>query len=210
MLWAGLDFNQSVAVIQRLQRGVADYPQGLRNDRWKDSSEIPFRTGPSFHLSADASLDEQWQWLKRVSPTYLNTSPSSIRGYAKIARDDELTFDTILTTGDIVDADLRALASAKFAAKIHDTYASPETGCIAIQCPDTTTYHVPSEAIIVEVLDDQGRPCRDGEIGRVVATPLFNLAGPLIRYEIGDFAEAGGMCECMRSLPMLKRIAGRR
>jgi phenylacetate-CoA ligase len=68
---------------------------------------------------------------------------------------------------------------------------------------------VPSEAIIVEVVDDQGRPCRDGEIGRVVATPLFNLAGPLIRYEIGDYAEAG-TCECGRALPTLKRVAPKR
>ena len=37
----------------------------------------------------------------------------------------------------------------------------------------------------------------------------INLAGPLIRYEIGDFAEAG-TCECGRSLPTLKRIAPRR
>ena len=68
---------------------------------------------------------------------------------------------------------------------------------------------MPSEAIIVEVLDDEGRPCKDGAIGRVVATPLFNLAGPLIRYATGDFAEAG-TCECGRTLPTLKRIAPRR
>jgi phenylacetate-CoA ligase len=208
LLWAAVDFNQSIAAIQNLPPGMADYPSGLRNERWKDASEIPFRTGPSFHLSAGASLGEQWAWLKRVAPTYLQTSPSCIREYAKFARDAELAFEKILTSGDIVDAELRALAATRFKAEIHDTYASQETGCLAIQCPDTNTYHVQSEAIIVEVLDDEGRPCKEGEIGRVVATPLFNLASPLIRYEIGDVAEAGGMCECGRSLPMLKRIAG--
>jgi len=210
LLWAGVDFSQSIAVIQRLRPGVAEYPSGLRNERWKDESEIPFRTGPAFHLGAHASMEQQWEWLKRMAPAYLYTRPSFIRGYAKLARDAELAFEKILTTGEVVDAELRALASTKFKADIHDRYASQETGCLAIQCPDTSNYHVQSEAIIVEVLDDEGRPCEEGEIGRVVATPLFNLASPLIRYEIGDFAEAGGICDCGRSLPMLKRIGGRR
>jgi phenylacetate-CoA ligase len=115
-----------------------------------------------------------------------------------------------ITTGEVVDAGLRSLAATNLSSRIHDRYATQETGCIAIQCPDADTYHVQSEAIIVEVLNDEGRPCRPGEIGRVIVTPLFNLATPLIRYEIGDFAELGGACTCGRTLPTLNRIMGRR
>ena len=32
---------------------------------------------------------------------------------------------------------------------------------------------------------------------------------PLIRYDIGDFAEAGEPCPCGRGLPVVKHIAGR-
>jgi phenylacetate-CoA ligase len=32
---------------------------------------------------------------------------------------------------------------------------------------------------------------------------------PLIRYEIGDFAEVGDPCPCGRGLPVLRRILGR-
>ena len=32
---------------------------------------------------------------------------------------------------------------------------------------------------------------------------------PLIRYEIGDFAEVGDRCSCGRGLPVLRRILGR-
>jgi len=206
LLWAGVDFDQSIAVIQSSGPGAEEQPSGSRYERWKDASDIPFRTGPSFHLSARASVDEQWDWLKRMTPTYLYAGTSLIRDYAAIAGDGELAIETILTRDEVVDDGLRRLASTKFNAAIHDRYASAETGYLAIQCPDTNAYHVPSEAIIVEVLNDEGRPCGEGEIGRVVATPLFNLAGPLIRYEIGDFAEAG-TCECGRSLPTLKRIA---
>src|SRR5262249_26793494 len=68
LLWSGADFEQSIAVIQS---GAADYPDGARYERWRDASEIPFRTGPSFHLDARASAGEQVDWLKRMAPTYL-------------------------------------------------------------------------------------------------------------------------------------------
>ena len=34
--------------------------------------------------------------------------------------------------------------------------------------------------------------CKPGQVGRVVVTSLHNFAMPLLRYEIGDFAEVGG------------------
>jgi phenylacetate-CoA ligase len=90
-----------------------------------------------------------------------------------------------------------------------DGYSAQETGPIAFQCPDHPHYHVMSESLIVEVLDDQNQPCQPGETGRVVITTLANFASPLIRYEIGDYAEVGGSCPCGRGLPVLTRILGR-
>ena len=208
-LWAGLDFGRSIAIVHRMRPGLAEYPNGLRQASW--ASVVPFPSGPSFQLSTHASLEQQWEWLKRIRPAYLYTRPSFIREYAKIDGDDAgLTFERIITTGEVVDPQLRSLAATRLNAAIHDRYAAQETGCMAIQCPDADTFHVQSEAVIVEVLDQDGRPCRPGEIGRIVATPLFNFATPLIRYEIGDFAEFGGTCDCGRSLPMLRRVMGRR
>ena len=61
----------------------------------------------------------------------------------------------------------------------------------------------------MEVLDNHGRPCKEGETGRVVLTDLHNFTMPLIRYEIGDYAEVGPPCACGRGLPVLARILGR-
>jgi phenylacetate-CoA ligase len=62
---------------------------------------------------------------------------------------------------------------------------------------------------MVEILDDQGRPCAPGGIGRVALTRLHNYAMPFFRYVIGDYAEAGASCPCGRGLPVIKRILGR-
>jgi phenylacetate-CoA ligase len=66
-----------------------------------------------------------------------------------------------------------------------------------------------AETLIVEVVDESGAPCRAGEIGRVLTTDISNFATPIIRYEIGDYAEVGEAGACGRGLPTLNRILGR-
>ena len=67
-----------------------------------------------------------------------------------------------------------------------------------------------AEALIVEIVDDAGRACAPGDVGRVLVTDLLNLATPIIRYDIGDYAIAGERCACGRGLPTLLRIMGRK
>ncbi len=43
----------------------------------------------------------------------------------------------------------------------------------------------------------------------MIVTSLHNFATPLVRYELGDYAEVGSECGCGRGLPVLTRIMGR-
>ena len=43
-----------------------------------------------------------------------------------------------------------------------------------------------------------------------MVTDLHNFASPLLRYDIGDYAEVGGPCRCGRTLPTLRRVLGRK
>jgi phenylacetate-CoA ligase len=104
---------------------------------------------------------------------------------------------------------LRALAREAWGIGITDSYSCVEAGNLAVQCPGHDHYLVHAENVYLEVLRDDGSPCEPGETGRVVITPLHNFAMPLIRYELGDYAEAGGRCPSGRGLPTLNRIAGR-
>lgn len=96
-----------------------------------------------------------------------------------------------------------------FGVNVVDMYSTQEVGYIALQCPDYDHYHVMAEDLLVEILDDEGRACEPGQIGKVVVTTLHNFAMPLLRYEVGDYAEVGEPCPCGRGLPVLKRILGR-
>jgi phenylacetate-CoA ligase len=213
-VWAGYDFARSIAVIRREKEGLAEYPDGVDQPRWDSASVFPFPTGRSFRLTTHrTSLEQQWKWLGRLKPAYLMTYPSIVRALAQHAIETGVRptrLNGIMTLGEVVDGDLRELAAKHLETPIHDLYSSEEAGCMAIQCPSCRLYHVQSESLILEVLDEKDRPCRSGQMGRVVVTTLFNYATPLIRYDIGDFAEAGSHCACGRGLPLLNRINGRR
>jgi phenylacetate-CoA ligase len=87
---------------------------------------------------------------------------------------------------------------------VADTYSAEEVGTIAIQCPDNSdAYHV-MENVVVEIVDEEGRPA---SAGRVIVTDI--TSSYIHRYDIGDYAEFGE-CFCGRGLQTLRRILGRR
>ncbi len=113
------------------------------------------------------------------------------------------------TLSERVPPGLRALCKEQWDIPLVDMYTTEEAGYLALQCPEHPHYHVQSEHVIVEILGTDGKSCPPGETGRVVVTDLHNFASPLIRYDIGDYAEAGALCDCGRGLPVIKNIMGR-
>jgi phenylacetate-CoA ligase len=104
----------------------------------------------------------------------------------------------------------RELIERVFAAPVFETYGSREFTLIGAECERHTGLHLTMENLLVEVVDEAGRPAPPGEEGDVVITDLFNVAMPFVRYAIGDRALAGfGSCSCGRGLPVLKEVAGR-
>lgn len=69
--------------------------------------------------------------------------------------------------------------------------------------------HVNAELCLIEIVDPDGQPVSEGQLGRVVVTPFVNMAQPLIRYEQGDIARVGGPCSCGRKGPTIEALEGR-
>jgi len=210
-LWAHRDFSKPIAMIRKMAEGAAPPPKGVRRDRWDAPTVIPVESSASYYLDTTATLEEMWNWLGCVKPAYLMTYPSILRELAGRAGTEKVPFSLlgVTTVGETLDADVRALSAAKLGTEVHDIYSANEIGTIAIQCPTCRRYHIQAEALVVEIVDADGRPCKAGETGRVLLTPLFNYSTPLLRYDIGDHAERGAACACGRGLPMLNRVLGR-
>ncbi len=114
----------------------------------------------------------------------------------------------VATFSDLLRPETRAACREAWGVPVADTYSSAEIGYIALQCPESENYHIQSESVYVEIINEAGQAYAPGEVGRVIATPLHNFAMPLLRYHSGDLAEVGE-CSCGRGLPVIRRIMGR-
>ena len=204
--WHRSDFTGRLAAIR------ANVAQMGRETEWGPPASVLFRTGPSLRLPITLGVEELTAHLAEFKPASLIVYPSTLDAIARHCARHAIALDgldTIRTIGETLSTDIRERAQNTFRASVVDNYSSQELGNIAQQCPQTGLYHVMAESLIVEVLDEAGVPCELGQVGRVVATDLHNFATPLIRYDIGDYAEVAGPCPCGRGLPALKRIVGR-
>ncbi len=113
--------------------------------------------------------------------------------------------------GEAIEDHIQPLVNKAFPnARIWSTYSSIEFGIIAGRCPyEPAFHHVAAHKLGVEILNAEGGPCREGEMGRIVITDYFNRITPFVRYDIGDLVEPG-RCPCGRiHLPSIGKIYGK-
>ena len=96
--------------------------------------------------------------------------------------------------------------------KAYDGWGITDIGIpVAVECHEQCGAHVFEDAVIVEVVDENGEKVDDGEKGEIVYTDLTNRAMPLLRFrsrDIGVFTSEE--CSCGRTFGrFLGGIVGR-
>lgn len=153
-------------------------------DRYNNCIYIPF------YSVDDNALKSILDTIERKQPLYIRSYPiplyllaryrNSHPGYSYRPRH-------IFTTGSTLSSAYRSEIENAFGCDVIDSYScegTPNT----YETPAHDGYHICNYYGIIEVLDDDGHPVTDG-IGRVVATDLWNLAHPFIRYDTQDLVE---------------------
>jgi len=205
--WWGIDGANSMANFVSPRRKSAK-PDGSETNGWRSG----FLEGRNYLLDTSGDVDRHVDWLNKVRANYLVSYSSMVQPLAERtrARELDIRFDRVITRGGVVTEEARALCRDVFGGPLVDLYGADEIGLIACECPHCHAYHVSAEAVLVEILDEQGKPVKPGETGRVILTNLYNYAMPLIRYEIGDLATLSPKTlKCKTRLPSLTRIIGR-
>jgi len=211
-LWHGRDLSKKFATIRWRDTPDSKLSETSRSEYWGTATAGVVRTGPAVAIDIRTPLERQAEWLIEEDPDYLLTYPSNALALIRHFRKSGQRLSNLRelrTFGEMLDPQLRMLCREVWDVPLVDNYSAQEFGHIALQCPESNAYHVQSESLLVEVIDKNGRPCTPGQIGRVVVSTLQNFAMPLLRYEIGDYAEVGEPCRCGRGLPVLNRIVGR-
>jgi phenylacetate-CoA ligase len=169
-----------------------------------------FRLASHF-IEATPELDGKAEKLSRLDPAFLYTFPSYLEILLnRLAETGRRlpSLKRIFTGAEVLEDSLRLRAKKELGIDIAENYGSTEA-FMAWECP-AGNRHINAEHVLIEIVDESGQAVSPGQLGRVLVTTLENRLGPLVRYEIGDYAIAAeGRCACGRTLPLIGKIVGR-
>lgn len=95
--------------------------------------------------------------------------------------------------------------------ELYSTYASTEMQSSFTECEMHQGGHIPSDLIIVEMLDENNQPVKDGESGEVTVTTIGVEGMPLVKFKTGDMCiRYSTPCKCGRYSSRLSSVIGRK
>src|SRR5665647_1235074 len=109
----------------------------------------------------------------------------------KLRRQVDIASQTKLRVG-ILGAEPWSLESRKrieqnLGITAYDIYGTSEmSGPLFTECSAQNGIHAWADHFLLEIIDDHGRPVKQGKKGELVVTTLSKEALPLIRYRMGD------------------------
>lgn len=208
--WTGWNLGEPNV---RLWGASMDLKQGARLSVKLRRFFAAGRSLSSFDMSP-SKMDEYIEVVKKVRPTLFIAYPGPMEQFALHCLDRGISFPSIngiVSSAETLWPHQREIIEKAFGIKVFDRYGSREVGQIASECHAHNGLHISADRVLLEILDDDDKPCPPGTTGRIVITDLDNLGMPLIRYEIGDRGAISDTsnCSCGRGLPLLQRVEGR-
>jgi phenylacetate-coenzyme A ligase PaaK-like adenylate-forming protein len=146
---------------------------------------LPFRF---HHIPVTTPLPEIVAQLNALQPPVLMGYASAIHRLAGEQRAGRLQIAplSVSATSETLDGPMRDAISEAFGVAPVNTFGSTE-GLVGASPPGGEAIVFNTDLCIVELVDDAYRPVPIGTPStRILVTNLYNLAQPLIRYEIGD------------------------
>lgn len=155
---------------------------------------------PTVLVGVPSFIKKFGQELKKSGYNVKNSSVKKIFCIGESIRDESLKPSG---TGQIIEE--------LFNAKTYSTYAATELSVAYCECEKQEGNHAHPELVYTEIVDPNGKPVEDGEIGELVATPLGVEGMPLLRYRTGDITfKVKGSCECGRNSDRIGPILSRK
>lgn len=165
----------------------------------------------------------QWDTIQRVKSTICVVVPSFLIKMIEFAESNGIDYNNsclkrAICIGEALrnpDGELTTLGKRindKWPElELYSTYASTEMQSSFTECEAHEGGHIPSDLIIVELLDENNKPVADGEPGEVTITTIGVEGMPLVRFKTGDmcirFSEP---CKCGRNSARLSSVIGRK
>jgi phenylacetate-CoA ligase len=164
----------------------------------------------------------QWDTINRIQPTAFVTVPSFLLKLIEYAEAHQIDYKNTsikkaicigeaLRNQDFTLTTLGQKIKDKWNIELYSTYASTEMSTAFTECAEGKGGHHHPELVIVEFLDENNQPVKEGEAGEVTITTLGVEGMPLIRFKTGDLCyHYTEPCNCGRKTIRLGPIVGRR
>jgi phenylacetate-CoA ligase len=164
----------------------------------------------------------QWDTIQRIRPNAIIAVPSFILKIIEYAEQQGIDYQSSsiksaicigepLRKSDLSFNTLGRKIREKWTLNLFSTYASTEMGTTFTECTAGAGGHHHPELIIVEFLDDDNMPVKEGELGEVTVTTLGVEGMPLLRFKTGDVCHHfTSPCTCGRNTMRLGPVVGRK
>ena len=209
----GVDPSQRLAMFYPFTPADFDTRRVRRHPGGYDEHSEPGLTGERFDLAetrpAGELIDELVAGFAQSLLAFDPSSSSYLCVQTSDRRLSELDIAAVFSVSEHLPVEVKRDVAEHLGCWIVDMYGSVECGRMANSCPECDRFHVEAETVFVEVTGEDGTPAHVGDTGWVVATPLYNYAMPLIRYDHADRAVAGPLDECSITLPTLQAVLGK-
>lgn len=165
----------------------------------------------SFRMK-DSDIEQYISIINKLKPEYVRGYAGSLFELSSFSQSHKILLyspKVVASAAETLTQDMRDIIEKGFKTKIYDFYGSRETENLAGECVNGLL-HIFSFNNIIEIVDENNQPVREGEEGRILVTTLHNYSMPLLRYDIGDMGIKGPeFCSCGNILPTLKSVTGR-
>ena len=167
---------------------------------------------PTLRLDATSPLHQQIRELNDFRPRLLVGYASALRPLATAQLSGALRISpqAVMSASEVLTRSAAQSMTEAWGTVPYDVYAATETAGIASPCAFRTR-HLYEDLLVVEPVDDAGRPVATGTAGaRLWVSVLSSRALPLIRYEMSDCVALGVRgCRCGRVFRAVEAIDGR-
>ena len=166
----------------------------------------------AYHISS-ATSPEYATALNKYKPAYMTGYAMSNFFLARFFDDKKITvpgLKAVVTSSEKLTPEMREMFLKVYGCKTYDSYSGVEA-CGLISENEYGQLLVSPDVGILEILNDDGSPCKSGETGEIYSTGFLNYDQPLIRYRIGDRVKLSPNqnTRCGRNMTVIEEIEGR-
>jgi phenylacetate-CoA ligase len=152
--------------------------------------------------------------IDQFQPEFLGSDPNMLRKFANLRLSGygkNIKPKYVFSSGAMLDEYTRNYIENAFSSRVVDLYGTTEAGPLGFECINKGLYHIHSDFIHLEFLNEKNQLVEYGQPGRLIVTKLYGLGTPIIRYTgIEDYVTPINIdSKCNLKTQMIKDINGR-